>query len=201
MVRTLLVSLRRLGDSRNSQWQPSAVSTTPYGEEKLSMWIIKKEDLALDSWDTYERNEFSQPGCLHLPTHRGALNSLVWDSWSSLTNSNFWCSDYLPPLLQTSTYPDSFPSLLRAVSQGYLRGYLPGLKSYTFLPNKTTLRLWLLFYGNNPKMFNLNSLISSGTYFPSNCLVSSLLINLLVHSYELYKYVSKMFPALRIYGI
>ena len=96
MVRAPLVSLRRLGDWRNSQWQPSTASTTSYGEEKLRMWIIKKEDLALDSWDTYERNAFSKPRLA--PSHIEKSTKFLNLRYLVFFNSQkyFWCSDYLP---------------------------------------------------------------------------------------------------------
>ena len=48
---------------------------------KLRMW--KYRILAPDSWGTYQRNDFSEPGFLHIPIHRKALNSLTWDIWLS----------------------------------------------------------------------------------------------------------------------
>ena len=35
--------------------------------------------LAPDSWDAYERNDFSKTRLLHLSIHRKALNSLTWN--------------------------------------------------------------------------------------------------------------------------
>ena len=45
---------------------------------KLRMW--KHRILAPDSWDTYQRNDFSEPRLLHLPTYRKVLNSLTWNT-------------------------------------------------------------------------------------------------------------------------
>ena len=55
--------------------------------------VRKHRILAPDSWGAYQRNDFSEPRLLHLPIHRKALNSLTWDVWLSLLNSNlllFW---------------------------------------------------------------------------------------------------------------
>ena len=54
---------------------------------RLRMW--KHRTLAPDSWDAYHRKDFSEPRLLHLPTQIKALNSLTWDMWFSLINSNF----------------------------------------------------------------------------------------------------------------
>ena len=89
---------------------------------------VKTQELAPDSRDTYERDDFSEPRCLHLPIQR-KLNSLTWAIRFSFVNNQLWCSDYLPPLLQTFLSPDSLPCLRRAVSQGYLRCCLSCLKS------------------------------------------------------------------------
>ena len=77
---------------------------------------VKTQELAPDSRDTYETDDFSEPRCLHLPIQR-KLNSLTWAIWFSFVNSHLWCSDYLPPSLRTFLSPDSFPWLRRAVSQ------------------------------------------------------------------------------------
>ena len=110
-----------------------------------SLWmegweIWKCRMRCLDSWDWYERSEFSEPRYLHLLIDKRKLHSLTWDIWFSLINNNLWCSDYLSPLLQSSVWPNSspLPCLLRTVSLGYLRCCLPG----TWL---STFRLWLIF--------------------------------------------------------
>ena len=53
------------------------------------LWMRKPRILAPESWCAYERNDFSEPKLLHLPIHRKVLNSLTWDVWFSLVNSNF----------------------------------------------------------------------------------------------------------------
>ena len=40
---------------------------------------VKIESWPPDSWDTYQRNDFSEPRALHLPTYWKVLNSLTWD--------------------------------------------------------------------------------------------------------------------------
>ena len=56
--------------------------------------------LAPDSWDAYERNDFSKPRLLHLPMQRKALNLFTWDTWWKFTK---YTSDVQTtcPLLQT----------------------------------------------------------------------------------------------------
>ena len=53
-----------------------------------------------DSWDAYERDDFSEPRRLHLPIHRKVLNSLTWDIWFSLINNNLLAFRLTYPLLQ-----------------------------------------------------------------------------------------------------
>ena len=47
--------------------------------EELRVWKCKL--LTPESWDAYERNDFSEPKLLFLPIHRKTLNSLTWDIW------------------------------------------------------------------------------------------------------------------------
>ena len=56
----------------------------------------KRRMLAPDSWDVCETNDFSKLKHLYLPKHRRVLNSLTWDIWFSLINSNLWCWNSLP---------------------------------------------------------------------------------------------------------
>ena len=55
---------------------------------ELRVRTIKKQDLVPDSWDAYERNDFSKPDHLHFPIHRRAQDPLMWEIWFSLINSN-----------------------------------------------------------------------------------------------------------------
>ena len=50
---------------------------------------VKKHRIAAqDSWDAYERNDFTEPRLLHLPIHRKAQNSLTWYVWFSIIYNN-----------------------------------------------------------------------------------------------------------------
>ena len=59
-------------------------------------WVLRNSDcekhriLAPDSWDAYERNDFSEPTILDLPIHTKVLNYLTWDIWFSLINNNYF---------------------------------------------------------------------------------------------------------------
>ena len=60
------------------------------------------------SWDMCQRNDISELKLLHLPIHRKALSSLIWDSWFSFTVI-FWCFDYLMFVAKTPIYPGFLP--------------------------------------------------------------------------------------------
>ena len=55
----------------------------PWGNSRCEDGIV-----APDSWDAYQRNDFSELRLLHLPRCREVLNFLTWDIWFPLTNSN-----------------------------------------------------------------------------------------------------------------
>ena len=59
--------------------------------------------LAPDSWDAYERTDFSEPRLLRLPIHRKMLTSLTWNIWFPLINSNL-LTFRLPALLLQNFY-------------------------------------------------------------------------------------------------
>ena len=103
--------------SHSPQWAPG----------KLRMW--KHKILAPESWDRDQRNDFSEPGRLHLPKHRKALNSLPGDIWFSLTYSPLLTfSDFVAKLL----YDWPPPSVsLGQFSQGHWRCCLQGLSPKT----------------------------------------------------------------------
>ena len=71
-------------------------------------------------------NGLSESRFLHFPIHRKALNSLTWDIWLSLINSNLLMF-LLPGLCCKNSYiswltpSPSSPCLFGAVSQSYLR--------------------------------------------------------------------------------
>ena len=48
----------------------------------------KSKIMALNSWGAYQKNDFNEPRLLHLPIHKKVLNSLSWNVYFYLTNSN-----------------------------------------------------------------------------------------------------------------
>ena len=68
-------------------WQPPGCSHS-------LRWALRNSGcekcriLTPDSWDAYERNDFSEPRLSHLSLPRKSLNSLTWDIWFSLINNN-----------------------------------------------------------------------------------------------------------------
>ena len=48
----------------------------------------KRVALAPEGWGAHQRHGFTEPRLSHLPVYRKALNSLIWDVWLSLINSN-----------------------------------------------------------------------------------------------------------------
>ena len=98
--------------------------------------------LAPDSRGAYQRNVFSEPRLLHLAIQRKALNSLTWDVWFSLINSNPLMS-WLPGfLLQNSYVLWLLPSLFRTIPQSYLRGCILGLILSFVCQVKHNSHLW-----------------------------------------------------------
>ena len=142
-------------------WQPSGISSLqmwiseprehPKGKtmpvirflcHPYSEWgtrDVKKQRsrmLAPDSWDAYERNDFSEPRRLHFPIHKRAPNSLIWDTWFSLINNNllmFRLPAFCCKLLSNLTPPH--PPPCNSSLRGHLRCCLLGLKSWEFPPN------------------------------------------------------------------
>ena len=114
--------------SKQRMWQPSShhITAAPRGRALRRLRMRKHRILAPDSWGAYQRNDFSEPRLLHLPIHSKVLNSLTWDIWFSLINSNlliFWFSG----LCCKNSYISCLPSsLFGAVLQSYLRCCVPG---------------------------------------------------------------------------
>ena len=77
----------------------------------------------------YERNDFHEPRLLHLPVHRKELNSLTWNVWFPLINSNILMFRLPAFCFKTSEWPGAFPQLHRAALSGFLEMLPPGLKS------------------------------------------------------------------------
>ena len=113
----------------------SDTAATPQRSTARKLKVRKHRILAPESWGAYRRNDFSEPRLLHLPIHRKALNSLTWDVWFSLINSNL--SNYLVLVAKNASISWLLPHLLGAVPQSHLRGWLPGLSTQFCPPNKT----------------------------------------------------------------
>ena len=95
------------GGKRTPVWYGSNQAAATYYWEPWGTRKVKTQTLASESWDAYERNEFSEPKLLHLPIYRKALNSLTWDIWFSLIHKNTFDVQTTCPLLQTSASPES----------------------------------------------------------------------------------------------
>ena len=115
----------------------SVTAATPKHAPWGGLRMRKHRILAPESWGAYQRNDFSEPRLLHLPIHRKALNSLTWDVWFSLINSNLLMFWPLGLCCKNSHIPWLLPSLFRSVPQSYLRGCLPGLSPQFCPPNRT----------------------------------------------------------------
>ena len=92
-----------LCDTAGIRLQPLATGSP----EELGRW--KHRQVASESWDAYESNDFSEPRLLHLPIYRKTLNSLTWDTWFSLIHKNTFDVQTTCPVLQTSTSPEFSP--------------------------------------------------------------------------------------------
>ena len=129
--------------SKQRMLQPTShhVTAPPQWEAFLKELKMRKHKIpAPDGWDACQRNDFSEPRLLHLPTHTIALNSLTSDTRFSLINSNSLKS-WLPGLCCKNSHISwLLPHLFAAVSQSFLRSYLiPGFSLEFCKPNKTTL--------------------------------------------------------------
>ena len=104
--------------------------------------------LGPDSWGAYKRNDFNELRLLHLPIHRKALNSLTWNVWFSLINSNL-SMFRLPGLCcKTPMYPGSSLTSLEQPLRAICEAGLLDLKSSECAPNQTqlsTFRLCIFF--------------------------------------------------------
>ena len=88
----------------------------------------KHRILVSDSWDTYERNGFSnEPRLLNLPIHRKALNSLTWDIWFPLIHKNSFNIQTTCLCVEKLLYNPPPPS---ASSNHFFQGYLRCLPAY-----------------------------------------------------------------------
>ena len=98
-----------------------------------------------DGWGTYQKNDFSECGLLHLPIYRKALNSLAWDIWFSLISSNILMFWLLGPCCKTS-YILAPPLPLWSSLSELSEMLCPGLKSQFCLPNKTQFSTFRLCF-------------------------------------------------------
>ena len=72
-------------------------------------------------------NNFSEPGLLHLPTHKKALKSLKGDVCFSVISSDLLMFDHIFCLFSAQTPIYAGSSINSGiVAQTYLRGCLPG---------------------------------------------------------------------------
>ena len=89
----------------------------------------KCRTLGTYSWDTYERNDFSEPRLLYLPIYKKALNPLTCKIWFSLINNNllrFRLSALCYKLLYNLTpSPASSEQFLRATWETISRAWSP----------------------------------------------------------------------------
>ena len=137
---TLMVKVSPSGTQEGNKEYPPSNSQVLQPSTSRPRWCSlrklktrKHRILAPDSQGAYQRNNFNEPRPLHLPIHREVLNSLTWDIWFSVINSNFLFQ--LPALCcKTTVYPSSLSAAAwEQFSQGYLRCCLPGL-SLHFAP-------------------------------------------------------------------
>ena len=100
---------------------------------KVGQWALRELRKA------YQRSDSSKPRPLCLPTEmvfcKSSINLVICKSFVPITS----------PLLQKLCILASAPHLPGAVSQSYLRCYLPGL-STDFTPNKTQLSTFRLYF-------------------------------------------------------
>ena len=119
------------GNTEGKEYLPSSshqTAATPFGEPHGSSGCEKHRILAPDSWDAYQRNNFSEPRLLHLPIYRKALNSFTWDVWFSLISNNLLMFRLPVLCCKTSVLPGFSPRLLWAVLLGLLELLSPRLE-------------------------------------------------------------------------
>ena len=80
----------------NSGWTQTSCQPLISATAASPQWCIlrgfrmeKTKIQALDNYNAYQTNDFSEPRLSHLPIHRKAQNSLTWEVWFSLFNGNF----------------------------------------------------------------------------------------------------------------
>ena len=106
------------GRNRMPAIKPPATVATPQQCTLRRLRMRKHKILAPYSWGAYQRNDFSEPRLLHLPIHRKVLNSLTWDAWFSLINSNLLMFRLLGVCCKSSCISWLLTYLFGAVSRG-----------------------------------------------------------------------------------
>ena len=103
--------------------------------------VNKEQDLAPHSWGSYERNEFSEPRCLHLTIHR-MINSLTWYLIFNVQIAGSLCGKLVCGL---TPHPASPPWSTFLRGTGML---FPGLRALNILTkwNHSTCRLWPYYF-------------------------------------------------------
>ena len=99
----------------------------PGALRRLRIKTNKNRIPASDSWDVYQRNDFSKPRLLYLAICRKQLNSLTWYTWFSLINSSILMFRIPGLCCKNTIYPGSQPCLFGAIFQNYLRCCVLGL--------------------------------------------------------------------------
>ena len=105
--------------------------------------VKKHRILVQKSWDSHQRNDFSEPKLLHFSIHRKVLNSLTWNIWVHLISSNLDVQTTCP-LLQNFYIIWFFPF---APWSSFLRATWD-VVSWTWNPKNShwiKYRLWLFF--------------------------------------------------------
>ena len=107
---------------------PSSITHPGETQDEKAQDILTPE-----SWGAYQKNDFSEPRLLHLSMHRKALNSLNWDSWFSLINSNLLMFWLLGLCCRNSHVSQLLPYLFGAVFQRLysklnVLGFVPWIK-------------------------------------------------------------------------
>ena len=149
MTYILIFPLSSLGWHFRATWNPAFWAAAKWQnkrchhhlwEQPLPRWSSEpwgnsgqKQRRLAHSWGAYQRGDSSKPRPLHLPIETGfckcfSVNLVVWKTFF------FFPTTF--PLLKKLIYPSLPPSLLRVISQGYLRCCLLDL-SPNFTTNKT----------------------------------------------------------------
>ena len=129
ILAALTVSAEGTQDGNRMPAIKASATAAPQWWTLRRLRMEKYRTLAPESWGADQRDDFIESRLLHLPIHRKALNSLTWDVWFSLINSNLLIFQPSGPCCKTS-YISLPPSLPLQISPLELSERLcPGLKS------------------------------------------------------------------------